>query len=62
MLTLCSRLSVQSTWALLCLNSWSLAGLVDDRDINAAAVVPELVKGEDKPKLQPGWDAIQLKS
>lgn len=55
-----SRLSVQSTRALLCLNSWSAAGLVDDKDISAVVVEPELEKGVGEPELKAGWDAIQL--
>lgn len=37
-----SRLSVQTTQALLCLGSWSLAGLVRDEDVKAVAVLDEV--------------------
>ena len=38
----CSHLSVQTTRALLCLGSWSLAGLVKDGDVKAVAVLDEV--------------------
>ena len=34
-----SHLSAQTTQALLCLGSWSLAGLVKDDDVKAVAVL-----------------------
>lgn len=37
-----SRLSVTSTWALLCLGSWSLLGLVKDEDVKAVADMDEV--------------------
>lgn len=37
-----SRLSVASTRALLCLGSWSLAGLVKDEDVEAVARLDEV--------------------
>jgi hAT family C-terminal dimerisation region len=37
-----SRLSAQSTWALLCLGSWSLLGLVKDTDVLAVTVLDEV--------------------
>lgn len=37
-----SRLATQSTRALLCLGSWSLAGLVKDSDVAAVAVLDEV--------------------
>ena len=51
-----SRLSVQSTRALLCLGSWSLKGFVKDGDVLSAASQPDLV-GEE-PGIALGWDAI----
>lgn len=51
-----SRLSVQSTRALLCVGVWSLLGYVWDDDVKAAAVLPE-VKGEEED-LAADWDSI----
>ena len=51
-----SRLSVQSTRALLCVGVWSLLDLVKDEDVNAAAVLPELDGPEDR--LVNGWDSL----
>ena len=42
-----SRLSVQSTCALMCLGVWSLMGYVEDSDIKAATIKPELL-GDEK--------------
>lgn len=53
-----SHLSMQSTCALLCPNSESLAGLVMDKDIQAVCTQPELAKGEIESELEPGWDTI----
>ena len=51
-----SRLSVQSTRALLCLAGWSKMGLVKDDDVKAAALLPE-VNGEEE-ELALNWDAL----
>jgi len=51
-----SRLSVQSTRALLCLGVWSTMGYVRDSDILSAAVLPE-VNGEEED-LDNDWDAM----
>jgi hypothetical protein len=51
-----SRLSVQSTRALLCLGVWSTMGYVRDSDILPAAVLPEVDGPEDE--LANDWDAI----
>ena len=51
-----SRLSVQSTRALMCLGVWSSMGYVMDSDIKAATVKPELL-GDEKD-LEDGWDDI----
>jgi hypothetical protein len=51
-----SRLSVQSTRALMCLGVWSLLGFVKDKDILQAAVLPEVDGAEDKLNLD--WDMI----
>ena len=37
-----SHLSAQTTQVLLCLGSWSLAGLVRDEDVKAVAVLDEV--------------------
>ena len=51
-----SRLSVQSTRALLCVGVWSLMGLVQDSDVQAAAALPD-VDGEEE-ELVYGWDSV----
>jgi len=38
----CSRLSVTSTRALLCLGNWSLLGLVRDEDVEAVARMDDI--------------------
>lgn len=53
-----SRLSAQTTRSLLCLGSWSLTGLIKDRDVKAAAVLPD-IDGEDSDyEMEEGWDTI----
>jgi hypothetical protein len=51
-----SRLSVQSTRALMCLGVWSLLGYVRDTDLKATAVLPEVIGNEEE--LEDGWDNI----
>ena len=51
-----SRLSVQSTWALMCLGVWSKLGFVRNNDILQAAVLPEVNGAEDELKMN--WDVI----
>ena len=53
-----SHLSVQSTWALLCIGVWSLMGYVKDEDVKAAAVLPE-VNGEEE-ELATDWDSLWI--
>ena len=52
----CSRLSFQSTHALLCIGVWSLLGYVKDKDVKAAAVLLE-VNGEEEG-LAADWDSL----
>ena len=54
-----SRLSVQSTRALLCLGCWSLLGLVQDKDVEAVTRLAD-VEGAEEPPLEDGWDRINL--
>jgi hypothetical protein len=54
-----SRLSAQSTRALICLGSWSLHGLVKDSDVLAVGTLPD-VEGERDLVLEDGWDHITL--
>ena len=54
-----SQLSAQSTWALICLGSWSLLGLVKDLDVLAVGTLDE-VEGDEEPELKDGWDRIAL--
>ncbi|KAF8810408.1 hypothetical protein BYT27DRAFT_7092030, partial [Phlegmacium glaucopus] len=51
-------LSVQSTWALMCLGVWSRMGYVKDSDIRAVVVLPEIPANAKEEDLAVGWDAI----
>ena len=51
-----SRLSVQSTRALMCLGVWSSLGYVKDADCKAAAVLPAVI-GEEED-LADNWDDL----
>ena len=53
-----SRLSVQSTRALMCLGAWSLLGFVNDSDIKAIVRLPEIPANTKEEDLAVGWDAI----
>lgn len=53
-----SRLSVQSTRALMCIGVWSCLGYVKDSDIAAAVMQPEVPVNEKEGQLVPGWDSI----
>lgn len=53
-----SRLSVQSTRALMCLGVWSHLGFVKDSDIKAAIALPEIPADEKEGDLLDGWDSI----
>jgi hypothetical protein len=53
-----SRLSVQSTRALMCLGIWSLLGFVKDSDVKAVVILPELRADEDEGELDIHWDRI----
>ncbi|KAF8814885.1 hypothetical protein BYT27DRAFT_7081301, partial [Phlegmacium glaucopus] len=54
---LCSCLSVQSTRALMCLGVWSLMGYVDDSDVKAVTILPD-VKADKEDILEEDWDMI----
>jgi hypothetical protein len=53
-----SRLSVQSTRALMCLGVWSLLGFVNNSDIKAVVTLPGVPVDEKEDFLADGWDAI----
>ena len=53
-----SRLSVQSTRALMCLGVWSLLGYIKDYDVKAVVVLPELRADEKEGELELDWDKI----
>jgi hypothetical protein len=55
-----SRLSVQSTRALMCVAEWSATGFVKDSDILSAAALPEVVGEEEE--LGHNWDTIVVDS
>lgn len=54
-----SRLSAQSTRALICLGSWSVKGLVKDSDALAVGSLPD-VEGDEELELGVGWDCIDM--
>ena len=53
-----SCLSIQSTRALMCLGTWGLLGYVNDTDVKAITILPELRAGEKKGQLLLDWDEI----
>ena len=53
-----SRLSVQSTRALMCLGAWSVLGFVNNSDIKAVVVLPGVPADAKEDALADGWDAI----
>ena len=53
-----SRLSVQSTRALMCLGVWSALGYVKDSDIKAVVVLPEVPANQQEDHLVAGWDNV----
>ncbi|CAA7270540.1 unnamed protein product [Cyclocybe aegerita] len=50
----------RSTCALICLGYWSLLSYVNDADVKAATILPEIQEGEEED-LPIGWDAIHHK-
>lgn len=52
-------LSVQLTWALMCLGAWSLMGYVWDSNVKAVTMLPELKEDEEEEPLKENWDLIQ---
>ena len=54
-----SRLSVQSTHALLCLGMWSELNLVMDEDVRKVSELQD-VGGNKEVQLEDGWDRIIL--
>lgn len=54
-----SRLSAQSTRALLCLGLWSQLNLIKDDDVKKVSVLPD-IEGEDELDLEDGWDQILI--
>lgn len=53
-----NRLSAQTTRALMCLNYWNRAGLVQDDDILKIIHANEPVEGDIDEDMAEGWDAI----
>ena len=53
-----SRLSIQSTQALMCLGVWSRLGYVNDIDIRAVVILPEVSTNTQSAEIAAGWDAI----
>jgi hypothetical protein len=51
-----SRLSVQTTRALMCLGVWSLLGYINNADCKAAARLPAVIGKEED--LANGWDDL----
>jgi hypothetical protein len=58
-----SRMSAQTTRALLCLSQWSLIGYVHDSDVLKVAALPELAAdagdSDGEYEMEPGWDRIE---
>jgi len=52
-----SRLSVNSTRALLCLGAWSSLGLVKNEDVKRISSMPDI---DGKEAFKVGWDAITV--
>lgn len=52
-----SRLSAESTRALLCLGNWSLRGQIKDADIGPVSMMPD-VQNESEEVLEENWDKI----
>ena len=53
-----SRLSVQSTRALMCLGVWSRLGYVQDVDIKAVVSLPEIPADGKEDDLPQDWDGL----
>ena len=54
-----SRLSVQSTRALMCLGVWSKLGYITDSDVKAVVLtLPEIDEEDDEMELDINWDRI----
>ena len=54
-----SRLSTQSTQALMCVGAWSLLGYVKDFDIKSVVSSAEIPVDEKEDELAYDWDAIE---
>ena len=54
-----NRLTGQTTRALLCLNYWSLAGLVKDIDVLKVTRANPALEGDEDVEMEDGWDALQ---
>lgn len=50
----------QTMRSLLCLQTWSKMGFVDDSDVDAVSRMEDL-QGDDNVKLQDGWNKIDDK-
>jgi len=53
---ICNHLSAQTTHALMCLETWSKLGYVEDKDVHTVSQLSD-VEGEEDD-LKEGWDAI----
>jgi hypothetical protein len=51
---LCSSLSVQLTYALMCVEEWSLMGYVKNSDVTTVVMLPDLEGDEKEPS--DSWD------
>jgi len=51
-----NHLTVASTCTLMCLSAWTKLNLVQNSDIKAAVVLPDIIGDEDELEL--GWDHI----
>ena len=55
-----SRLSVQSTWALMCLGEWNCLGYIKHEDIKEVVAQPKVPVNEREDQLAKGWDCISV--
>ena len=55
-----SRLSVQSTQALMCLEEWSHLGYLKDEDIKEVVAQPEVPANKREDQLAKEWDHIGI--
>jgi hAT family C-terminal dimerisation region len=53
-----NRMTGQTTRALMCLNAWSLQGVLKDCDLTSAIRGEPDLDGDEDVELESGWDAL----